>query len=155
MPRVTPSAPALSRDLGAIPKLDDAPPPEYNEVIQEENLRIKNDAVRRDVESARPAKCKKSGRCARTLIVFKVILVLLVLVTFASSIFLMYYVSFFDRDVVIMKMKVENLERRQQDLYSTIFAMERRMDSNHPVPTTQPPYRPAQSHGFRNGWGGW
>ena len=153
MPRVTPSAPALSRDLGAVPKLDDAPPPEYNEVIQEENLKNKTDAVRRDVESARPV--KKKGRCARIMTMFKVILVLMMLVTFASAIFIMYYVSFFDRDVVIMKMKVDHLERRQQDLYSTIFAMEKRLDLNHPVPTTRTPYRPAQSHGFRNGWGGW
>lgn len=153
MPRVTPSAPALSRDHGAVPKLDDAPPPEYNEVIQEEKLRNKTDAVRRDVESARPV--KKRGCCARTLTVFKVVLVLMILVTFASAIFIMYYVSFFDRDVVIMKSKVENLEMRQQDLYSTIFAMEKRLDSNHPTPTPRTPYRPAQSHGFRNGWGGW
>ncbi len=153
MPRVTPSAPALSRDLGAVPKLDDAPPPEYNEVIQEENLKNKTEAVRRDVESARPV--KKKGCFARTLTIFKVILVLMMLVTFASAIFIMYYVSFFDRDVVIMKMKVDHLKRRQQDLYSTIFAMEKRLDLNHPVPTTRTPYRPAQSHGFRNGWGGW
>ena len=153
MPRVTPSAPALSRDLGAVPKLDDAPPPEYNEVIQEENLKNKTDAVRRDVESARPV--KKKGRCARIMTMFKVILVLMMLVTFASAIFIMYYVSFFDRDVVIMKMQVDKLERRQQDLYSTIFALEKRLDLNHPVPTTRTPYRPAQSHGFRNGWGGW
>ena len=155
MPRAAPSAPALGRDLGAIPKLEDAPPPEYNEVIQEEIFRNKTDAVRRDVESCRPV--KKRGCCTRTLTVFKIILVLILLATFALAILIMYRLSFFDADVYFMKRQVDNLQRRQEDLYSTIYVMEKRLDSNHPVTvtSTKTPYRPSQSHGFRSGWGGW
>ena len=148
MTRVTP-APALSRDLGAIPKLDDSPP-EYNEVIQEEIN------MKKDVENARKLKVKKRGCCNRTLMVFKIMLVLMLLATFAFAIFITYRLSSFE---YMIRRDFDNLQRNQEDLYSTIYAMERRLDSNHPT-TTKRPHRPAGIHpnpwhGFRNGRGGW
>ena len=152
MPRVTPSAPALRSDIGAISKLDDSPPPEYSEVVQQEIIKNKTDTVRQDVESVR--RVKKRGCCSRTLNVLKIILVLMLLATFALAVLIVYRLSFFDQDMHFMGRQVENLQRRLEDLYSTIYVMERRLDSNHPTPTPRTPFRPAQSHGFRNGWGG-
>ena len=149
MPIAIPSAPALRSDLGAISNLDDSPPPEYNEVIQQEIIKNKTDTVRQDVENVR--RVKKRGRCSRTLNVFKIILVLMLLATFALAVLVVYRLSFFDKDMHVMGRQVENLQRRLEDLYSTIYFMEKRLESNHPTPT---PFRPAQSQGFRNRWGG-
>ena len=152
MPRVTPSAPALRSDLGAISKLEDSPPPEYSEVVQQEIIKNKTDTLRQDVESVRHV--KKRGCCSRTLNVFKIILVIMLLATFALAVLIVYRLSFFDQDKFVMGRQVDNLQRRLEDLYSTIYVMEKRLDSNHPTSTSRTTFRPAQSHGFRNVWGG-
>ena len=151
MPRVTPSAPALRSELGAISNLDDSPPPEYNEVIQQEIIKNKPDTVRQDVENVR--RVKKRGRWSKTLNVFKIILVLMLLATFALAVLVVYRLSFFDKDVHVMGRQVQNFQRRLEDLYSTIYVMEKRLESNHPTPPPRTPFRPAQSQGFRNRWG--
>ena len=152
MPREVSIAPALRSDLGAVSKLDDSPPPEYNEVIQQEIIKNKTDTVKQDVENVR--RVKRSGCFSRTLNVFKIILVLVLLTTFALAVLITYRHSYFDQDLYIMERQVENLQRRVEDLYSTIYDMEKRLESNHPTPPPRTHFRPAQSQGFRNRWGG-
>ena len=126
MPREVSIAPALRSDLGAVSKLDDSPPPEYNEVIQQEIIKNKTDTVKQDVESV--WRIKKRGRCSRTLNVFKIILVLMFVATFSLVVFIVYRLSFFDQDVYVIGRQMENLQRRQDNLFSTIYLMERRLD---------------------------
>ena len=164
MPREVSIAPALRSDLGAVSKLDDSPPPEYNEVIQQEIIKNKTDTVKQDVENVR--RVKRSGCFSRTLNVFKIILVLVLLTTFALAVLITYRHSYFDQDLYIMERQVENLQRRVEDLYSTIYDMEKRLDSNHPTPPPRTPktpprtprtpprtlFRPAQSYRFGSFW---
>ena len=145
MPKVSP---ALRSDLGAISKPDDSPPSVSNDFI----IKNKTDTVKQDVESV--WRIKKRGRCSRTLNVFKIILVLMFVVTFALVVNVVYRLSFFDNDVHVMGRQVENLQRSLNDLYSTIYVMEKRLESNHPTPPPRTHFRPAQSQGFRNRWGG-
>ena len=101
MPRVVPIAPALRSDLGAVSKLDDSPPPEYNEVIQQEIIKNKTDTVKQDVENVR--RVKRRGCFSKTLNVFKIILVLVLLATFALAVLIAYRLSYFDQDSYIME----------------------------------------------------
>ena len=119
MPKVSP---ALRSDLGAISKPDDSPPSVSNDFI----IKNKTDTVKQDVESV--WRIKKRGRCSRTLNVFKIILVLMFVATFALVVFIVYRLSFFDQDVYVMGRQMENLQRRQDNLFSTIYVMERRLD---------------------------
>ena len=143
MPRVVPLAPALRSDLGAVSKVDDSPPPEYNEVIQQEIIKNKTDTLKQDVENVR--RIKRSGCFSRTLNVFKIILVLILLATFALAVLITYRHSYFDQDLYIMERQVDNLQRRVDDLYSTIYDMEKRLDSNHPTPPPRTPKTPART----------
>ena len=154
MARAAPSAPALSGAEGAcaITKQEDSPPPGYNEVVQDRRKIRKT--VTRDVDIERAENVKKGGGgcCSRTMIVFKIILVLMLLASFGLVILITYRQAIFDWDFFWINKQVENLQRRQGDLYSTIHDMEKRLNSHHPTTTPRPFIRPAQSHGFRNDW---
>ena len=143
MPRVVPLAPALRSDLGAVSKVDDSPPPEYNEVIQQEIIKNKTDTLKQDVENVR--RVKRSGCFSRTVNVFRIILVLILLTTFALAVLITYGHSYFDQDLYIMERQVDNLQRRVDDLYSTIYDMEKRLNSNHPTPPPRTPKTPART----------